>query len=152
MSRAAALRGDSGSARGGSRREGEGTDVDSLVPEQSRDLRETAGSDLGGLDDAAFDVVFSSYGALCWLSDLGGWARGVGAVLRPGGRFVCIDFHPFSMVFDEVFTVRYPYFADGEALTVEVKRVGTRPAAMGDAQSPLVQRAMAATACTPPRM
>ncbi len=35
--------------------------------------------------------------------------------------------------------------ADGPALTVEVKRVGTRPAAMGDEQAPLVQRAMAAT-------
>ena len=34
---------------------------------------------------------------------------------------------------------------DGAALTVEVKRVGTRPAALGDPQSPLVQRAMAAT-------
>jgi len=34
---------------------------------------------------------------------------------------------------------------DGAELTVEVVRVGTRPAAMGDAESPLVQRAMAAT-------
>jgi len=34
--------------------------------------------------------------------------------------------------------------AKGEALTVEVKRVGTRPAAKGDSQSALVQRAMAA--------
>jgi acetylornithine deacetylase/succinyl-diaminopimelate desuccinylase-like protein len=35
--------------------------------------------------------------------------------------------------------------ADGPPLTVEVKRVGTRPAAPGDASRPLVQRAMAAT-------
>ena len=34
---------------------------------------------------------------------------------------------------------------DGPELTVEVKRVGTRPAGMGDSASPLVQRAMAAT-------
>lgn len=34
---------------------------------------------------------------------------------------------------------------DGPPLTVELKRVGTRPAAMGDAKSMLVQRAMAAT-------
>lgn len=33
----------------------------------------------------------------------------------------------------------------GDALTVDVERVGTRPAALGDPQSPLVQRAMAAT-------
>jgi len=35
---------------------------------------------------------------------------------------------------------------DGPALTVDIKRVGTRPAAMGDPDSPLVQRTMAATA------
>lgn len=64
-----------------------------------------------------YDVLFSSYGALCWLSDLGTWARGVASVLRPGGRFVCVEFHPFSMVFDEKFKIAYPYFADGEPLT-----------------------------------
>ncbi len=35
--------------------------------------------------------------------------------------------------------------AEGEALTVDVERVGTRPAAKGDPQAPLVQRAVAAT-------
>ena len=35
---------------------------------------------------------------------------------------------------------------DGPALTVDIKRVGTRPAAMGDPDSPLVQRTMAAMA------
>lgn len=35
---------------------------------------------------------------------------------------------------------------DGPALTVDIKRVGTRPAAMSDPDSPLVQRTMAATA------
>lgn len=34
---------------------------------------------------------------------------------------------------------------DGPPLTVDIRRVGTRPAAMSDAASPLVQRAMAAT-------
>jgi acetylornithine deacetylase/succinyl-diaminopimelate desuccinylase-like protein len=33
----------------------------------------------------------------------------------------------------------------GDELTVDVARVGTRPAALGDPQSPLVQRAIAAT-------
>ena len=35
---------------------------------------------------------------------------------------------------------------DGPELTVDVERVGTRPAAKGDPDAPLVQRAMAATA------
>ena len=34
---------------------------------------------------------------------------------------------------------------DGPELTVDVERVGTRPAAQGDSSSPVVQRAMAAT-------
>lgn len=49
------------------------------------------------LDDApagAFDVAFSSYGALEWLSDLPAWARGVARALAPGGRLVVVEFHP----------------------------------------------------------
>src|SRR5687768_17297343 len=32
-----------------------------------------------------FDIAFASYGALCWLSDVPTWARGVARVLAPGG-------------------------------------------------------------------
>ena len=31
-----------------------------------------------------FDVAFTSYGALNWLSDLDAWARGVANILKPG--------------------------------------------------------------------
>ena len=47
-----------------------------------------------------FDVVFSSYGALCWLSDLRAWGRGVAAALKPGGAFVLVEFHPMLGVLD----------------------------------------------------
>lgn len=43
---------------------------------------------------AAFDRVFSSYGAIGWLSDLATWARGIAQVLAPGGRLVLLEFHP----------------------------------------------------------
>lgn len=43
---------------------------------------------------ARFDVAFSSYGAVGWLPDLGAWARGIAGVLKPGGRFVYVEFHP----------------------------------------------------------
>lgn len=49
---------------------------------------------------ARYDVVFSSYGAIIWLSDLPGWARGVAAALNPGGRFVLVEFHPMIGVLD----------------------------------------------------
>jgi SAM-dependent methyltransferase len=66
---------------------------------------------------ASFDVAFSSYGTLCWMSDLSGWSRGVAAVLKPDGRLVLVDYHPVSQVFDPQLRRRYPYFADGAVLT-----------------------------------
>ncbi|HEV7318887.1 MAG TPA: class I SAM-dependent methyltransferase [Ensifer sp.] len=56
-----------------------------------------------------FDRVFASYGTICWLSDLGVWARGIADVLTPGGRFAFIEFHPFAMVFDASWKPHYDY-------------------------------------------
>ena len=64
-----------------------------------------------------FDVVFCSYGALCWLSDLKTWARGIEAILKPGGRFVTIDFHPVLGLFDQDMQRKFSYFTHGQALT-----------------------------------
>lgn len=64
--------------------------------------------------DARFDVVFSSYGALTWLSDLSLWARGVERVLAPGGRLVVVEFHPVAFIFDEHWQHTYPYFRGGQ--------------------------------------
>lgn len=44
----------------------------------------------------SFDIAFSSYGAVCWLSDLASWAAGIAKVLRSGGRFVIANVHPLS--------------------------------------------------------
>ena len=63
-----------------------------------------------------FDIVFCSYGAICWLSDLPRWAAGVARILNPGGRFVVVDFHPASMMFDEKFELKYPYFGENNPL------------------------------------
>lgn len=56
------------------------------------------------------DIVFCSYGTLCWLSDLPAWAHGVSQSLKAGGRFVLVEFHPFAMVFDPGWRFRYDYF------------------------------------------
>jgi SAM-dependent methyltransferase len=82
-----------------------------------------------------FDTVFCSYGALCWLSDLNTWAKGIAAVLKPGGRFVVVDFHPFAMTFDEGWTHKYPYFGHGHPLTWE-DGITDYVAASGDALAP----------------
>ncbi len=54
-----------------------------------------------------FDVVFASYGAICWLSDLSMWGRGIAGVLAPGGRFVLVEFHPSLQALEEDWTPHY---------------------------------------------
>ncbi len=49
-----------------------------------------------------FDVVFTSYGVLCWLPDIPGWARVVARFMRPGGTFVIVEGHPITCCFEEV--------------------------------------------------
>ncbi|MCA8959767.1 MAG: methyltransferase domain-containing protein [Planctomycetes bacterium] len=76
-----------------------------------------------GAETDAYDIVFSSYGAVLWIRDLTTWARKIAARLRPGGFFYLADGHPAAMTLDVdrdaaefCLQVRYPYFASGEAL------------------------------------
>jgi SAM-dependent methyltransferase len=48
-----------------------------------------------------FDIAFASYGALCWLSDIRTWARGIARILAPAGRLVVVEFHPTLNLFDD---------------------------------------------------
>ena len=61
-----------------------------------------------------FDIVFTSYGVLCWLPDLDGWAAVVARYLKSGGVFYIIDGHPAMNVFEESeageLRPTYPYF------------------------------------------
>jgi SAM-dependent methyltransferase len=61
-----------------------------------------------------FDVVFSSYGVVCWLPDLEAWTRGVASILDSGGRFVLVDFHPVAEMFDERWNRSHAYPSGGE--------------------------------------
>ncbi|MBI3964220.1 MAG: class I SAM-dependent methyltransferase [Chloroflexi bacterium] len=72
-----------------------------------------------GTSGRRFDVVFSSYGAIGWLSDLEAWAKGIAAVLEPGGRFVTVEFHPFAMTFDDRLRHAYRYSTAGEPVIWE---------------------------------
>ncbi len=63
--------------------------------------------------DGTFDIVYTSIGVLCWLSDLSAWARIIRRYLKPGGFFYIMESHPFLWVFDDEsdgLTVRYQYF------------------------------------------
>lgn len=85
--------------------------------------------------DGTFDVAFASYGALCWLSSLSTWTRGVARVLAPGGRLVIVDFHPVAMMYDERGERAYPYF---EGDPVETSGIGDYVADAAGALSPTV--------------
>ncbi|WP_341530605.1 class I SAM-dependent methyltransferase [Nostoc sp. UHCC 0302] len=68
---------------------------------------------------AQFNIVFSSYGAVCWISDINIWAKGIAAILKPSGRFVIVEFHPVAMIFDRDWSHKFPYFSNGKPLTWE---------------------------------
>jgi len=63
-----------------------------------------------------FDIVFASYGVLCWLPDLDRWAQLVARFLTDGGFFYLVDGHPVGVMLDEQdgkLVVVEPYFDVG---------------------------------------
>ena len=60
-----------------------------------------------------FEIAFSSYGALVWLSDLAAWARGIAQILAARGRFVLVEFHPVASMFGWDWHLEQPYFGEG---------------------------------------
>ncbi|MDQ2714102.1 MAG: class I SAM-dependent methyltransferase [Chloroflexota bacterium] len=72
-----------------------------------------------------FDIVFTSYGAICWLPDLRPWGEIIARFLKPGGTFYMVEGHPFMWVFDDHspdLSVRYPYSsAPSEAIKDETQ-------------------------------
>lgn len=70
--------------------------------------------------DEKFDIVFTSYGTIGWLPDLDKWAAVIKNHLKPGGRFIMVDFHPVVWMFDNDFKeVGYNYFNTGAINEVE---------------------------------
>lgn len=58
-----------------------------------------------------FDIIFTSYGTIGWLPDLGRWATVISHFLKPNGTFIMADFHPFIWMYDPNFEeVFYNYF------------------------------------------
>jgi hypothetical protein len=62
-----------------------------------------------------FDLVYTGIGALCWLPDVGRWARTVAALLKPGGRLFIREGHPVMWSLeqdreDDLLVIGCPYF------------------------------------------
>lgn len=56
--------------------------------------------DLPAVLNSAFDIVFTSYGVLCWLPDLTRWAQIVAHFLKKGGIFYIVEGHPLMNMFE----------------------------------------------------
>jgi SAM-dependent methyltransferase len=72
-------------------------------------------------DLSGFDVVFASWGAICWIPDIPAWMRTAANALKPGGRLVLIDGHPAMLMMagegPTPFSVKYPYQTDEPIVT-----------------------------------
>ncbi len=82
-----------------------GLDFSGSSIDEARSLAERTGSEIdfvvGDVYDAvqllgaaAYDLVFTGIGALCWLPDIRRWAGVVAGLLRPGGRLFIREGHP----------------------------------------------------------
>jgi SAM-dependent methyltransferase len=69
--------------------------------------------------DERFDITFSSYGALVWLSDIQAWAKAIASILNPGGKVVVLEFHPLINVLDWDWELKGDYFNEGRAASFE---------------------------------
>jgi SAM-dependent methyltransferase len=74
--------------------------------------------------EGEFDIVFASYGVLCWLPDLDAWAKLINHYLAPGGFFYIVDPHPVGGMFsrDDELVASESYFNAGP---IEDTRDGT---------------------------
>ena len=62
-----------------------------------------------------FDLVFTTWGVLTWLPDLGRWADTVRAMLRPGGRLFLLETHPTLYLLDfDTHRMAFDYFSRTE--------------------------------------
>jgi 2-polyprenyl-3-methyl-5-hydroxy-6-metoxy-1,4-benzoquinol methylase len=64
-----------------------------------------------------YDRVFTSYGALIWLSDIELWGKSVAKLLEPGGAVALVEFHPVGLMYNEKGERDWPYFTHGEPQT-----------------------------------
>ncbi len=79
--------------------------------------------DLSKVHHEEYDIVFTSFGVLCWLGDIKAWARVIDHFLKPGGTFLLVEGHPFFWVFDNdhptELKIKYKYWHSDEPLSYD---------------------------------
>ena len=67
--------------------------------------------------DEKYDIVFASYGVLCWLPDLTKWAEEIAQCMKIGGSFHLVEYHPLMTSLDsggeKDVVLRNSYFNEG---------------------------------------
>ena len=77
--------------------------------------------DLPGHIQNQFDIIFTSYGVVGWLPDLNRWASIISTLLKPGGKFIIVEFHPVVWMYDNDFEkVEYSYFKNEPIVETEL--------------------------------
>ncbi len=106
-----------------------GFDIAERFIEQARQLSRASGHvcefvctnvlDIPSDYDAAFDIVYITIGALCWVPDLDGLFEIISRLLKPDGYVFIYDMHPFLNIFEVddpegvLPTVQLAYFDKG---------------------------------------
>ena len=87
--------------------------------------------DLPKVLEGSFDIVFTSYGVLHWLSSLDQWARIIRDFLAPNGIFFMVEFHPLELLFDATGIINHDfhYSSSGKPLPRIVTGTYADPAA-----------------------
>jgi SAM-dependent methyltransferase len=109
-----------------------GLDFSPAAIAQARELAARTGADAAFVEAdaydaadvlgrAAFDLVFTGIGALCWLPSVRRWAGVVADLLRTGGRLFIREGHPMLWALDDtrkddLLAVEFPYFERDEPL------------------------------------
>ena len=131
-----------------------GVDISPVAIRKAHELAERTGlkaefecSDVysfRSVGSSSYEIIFTSYGAICWLPDLQRWAEIVAANLAVGGIFYMVEFHP---IYDLL--AGYSYFARSEPDVEEegtytengadvVTRLATWPHPMSDVINALI--------------
>ncbi|MFC1740275.1 class I SAM-dependent methyltransferase [Pseudomonadota bacterium] len=116
-----------------------GVDISPVAINKARQLNDQAGLDAQFVstdvysysrgDAAPFDIVFTSYGTICWLPDLDKWAEVVASNLAVGGIFYMAEFHP---IYDLL--AGYSYFEQDDP---DVEEEATYTENSGDLKTPM---------------
>jgi SAM-dependent methyltransferase len=88
-----------------------------------------------------FDLVYVTWGAICWLPDIRRWAEIVAHFLKPGGSVYLAESHPAALVFDDRTRLSdgkpgyyVPYFLEGPLIENDPRDYADKTAVVRNAK------------------